>query len=75
MKRVIFSVVVIFTALAAQGFFAVAKPVKPSIVRVPYGEIDGQKVFEYTLTNSNGMILKVINYGATITDIITPRSQ
>jgi aldose 1-epimerase len=71
MKKVVFSVVLIFVALA-QSLFAVAKPVKPSITKAPYGEIEGQKIYEYTLTNSNGMILKVINYGATITNIITP---
>jgi aldose 1-epimerase len=79
MRKVIFSVSIlcVFT-LTATAFVAV-KPAnnninvaKPSITKVPYGEIDGQKIYQYTLTNSSGMILKVINYGATITDIITP---
>ncbi len=47
-------------------------PAKPTITKTIYGEIDGQKIYLYTLTNSNGMVVKVINYGATITDIITP---
>lgn len=50
---------------------ALAGP-KPSITKTPYGEADGKQIFQYTLTNSKGMQLKVINYGATITDIITP---
>lgn len=45
---------------------------KPSITKVPYGEINGQQVYQYTLTNSKGMQVKVINYGATITDILAP---
>jgi aldose 1-epimerase len=45
---------------------------KPSITKAPYGEINGQQIYQYTLTNSNGIQVKVINYGATITDILAP---
>ncbi|MDD4636990.1 MAG: galactose mutarotase [Bacteroidales bacterium] len=44
----------------------------PAISKTFFGETDGQKVYQYTLTNSKGMQVKVINYGGTITDIITP---
>jgi aldose 1-epimerase len=44
----------------------------PTICKTLFGETDGQNVYEYTLTNSNGMMVKVINYGGTISDIITP---
>ncbi|RZK79512.1 MAG: galactose mutarotase [Pedobacter sp.] len=37
-----------------------------------FGDIDGKPIYEYTLRNSNGMLVKVINYGASISDIITP---
>jgi aldose 1-epimerase len=47
------------------------KPTKPFITKVFYGETNGQKVYEYILENSNGMVIKVINYGGTISDIIT----
>jgi len=33
---------------------------------------DGTDVFEYTLKNANGIIVKVINYGGIITSIVTP---
>lgn len=33
---------------------------------------DGREVFEYTLKNSNGMIVKAINYGGIVTSIIVP---
>jgi aldose 1-epimerase len=49
-----------------------AARVKPSISKTLYGEIKGVPIYEYTLKNSKGMQVKVINYGATISDIITP---
>ena len=45
---------------------------KFSVAEDGYGEVDGEKVTQYTLTNPSGMIVKIINYGATVTDIITP---
>lgn len=45
---------------------------KPTISKTLFGVTDGQNVYEYTLANSNGMIVKVINYGGTISDIIAP---
>lgn len=44
---------------------------KPGITKVLFGEIAGQPIYQYTLTNGNGMQVKVISYGASITDIIT----
>ncbi|WP_186292702.1 aldose epimerase family protein [Mucilaginibacter corticis] len=44
----------------------------PSGTKIFFGEAEGQKIYQYTLQNSNGMQVKVINYGATITDIIIP---
>lgn len=37
-----------------------------------YGSFNGQDVMQYTLTNASGMVVKVLNYGGVITDIITP---
>lgn len=34
-----------------------------------FDTLDGQNVYEYTLTNKKGNFIKVINYGATITSI------
>lgn len=48
------------------------KSEKPTISKKIFGMTDGQNVYEYTLTNSNGIMVKVINYGGTISDIITP---
>jgi aldose 1-epimerase len=48
------------------------KSAKPSMVKMSVGEAEGQEIFEYTLTNSSGMQVKVINFGGKITNIITP---
>lgn len=44
---------------------------KSTLTQAEYGKIDGAAVTQYTITNPNGMIVKLINYGATVTDIIT----
>ena len=38
----------------------------------PYGMIDNVEVLQYTIRNKAGMVVKVLNYGGTITDIIVP---
>ncbi len=45
---------------------------KAGIVQQGWGETDGKKVFLYTLTNKNGVQVKISNYGGTITSWITP---
>lgn len=37
-----------------------------------WGEVEGKEVWQYTLSNKNGMTVKILNYGGTITDVITP---
>lgn len=44
---------------------------KCSISEKPFGVFDNKPVTQYTLTNNNGMQVSVINYGATVTRIIT----
>jgi len=48
-----------------------ADPGKPGITKVPFGKTAGKEIYQYTLSNSSGMQVKVISYGASITDIIT----
>ena len=45
---------------------------KFSVGEDSYGEVDGEKIIQYTLTNPSGMVVKIINYGGTVTDIIVP---
>ena len=40
--------------------------------KIFYGSIGTDSVFQYTLANKNGMTVKILNYGGTVTDIITP---
>lgn len=40
-----------------------------------YGTIDGQEVKQYTLTNAKGTVVKIINYGGFVTNIIVPNKQ
>lgn len=44
----------------------------PSNTERPFGIFEDKPVTEYTLTNSKGMTVSVINYGATLTKIIVP---
>ena len=43
-----------------------------SSVSESYGKIGEQEIKQYTLTNPNGVIVKILNYGGTITNIIVP---
>ncbi|HET6149907.1 MAG TPA: aldose epimerase family protein [Polyangia bacterium] len=42
------------------------------IQKAPYGQVDGQAVDLYTLTNSMGMVAKITNYGAIVTELLVP---
>jgi len=43
-----------------------------SIERSPFGSTAGQEVSLYTLTNAKGWVLKITNYGATVTELHVP---
>ena len=43
-----------------------------NITREPFGDVDGQQVDLFTLTNPNGMEVKITNYGGIITSIMVP---
>jgi aldose 1-epimerase len=40
--------------------------------QVDWGEVDGKKVYLYTMTNKNGVQVKISNYGGTVTSWVTP---
>ncbi len=48
------------------------KEFKPGIKQDEFGETDGKKVSLFTLTNKNGIQVKITNYGGTITSWVTP---
>jgi aldose 1-epimerase len=43
-----------------------------SVAQQKYGNADGKDIMQYTLTNAAGMVVKIINYGGTITNISVP---
>jgi aldose 1-epimerase len=45
---------------------------KPMTQKRLYGMIDADSVFQYTLANKNGIMVKILNYGGIVTDILTP---
>ena len=78
-KKIVRTLLLFFLVSATS--FAFSKPsyqdrrihqVKPSITKTLFGELNGQKIYKYRLTNSSGMFVTVINYGGAIIDIQTP---
>ncbi|OWF50818.1 aldose 1-epimerase-like isoform X1 [Mizuhopecten yessoensis] len=47
----------------------------PITVEDSYGQIDGQNVKRYTLTNNNNVEVKIIDYGGIITKVMVPDNQ
>ncbi len=45
---------------------------KTSVTQKDWGEFDGKKVSLFTLTNKNGVQVKITNYGGAVTSWITP---
>lgn len=37
-----------------------------------FGTLEGQEIKQYTLTNTSGMVVKIINYGGYVTNIVVP---
>src|SRR5258705_725256 len=46
--------------------------VKPMTQKSLYGMIGADSVFQYRLMNKNGMVVKILNYGGTVTNILAP---
>jgi aldose 1-epimerase len=68
--RIIPLVFILVLALASMGLVSAADS---SITKSSYGTTaDGQEVDEYTLTNANGMEVKIITYGGIITSVRVP---
>ena len=65
---------IIFFFAAVSVLFCQSKKEEAQMVEKKlFGKLaDGREVFEYTLTNANGMKAKIINYGATVVSLEVP---
>ena len=43
-----------------------------ALERIDWGEVDGKQVFLYTLRNDRGMVARITNYGAILTELHVP---
>ncbi|MEM9079981.1 MAG: aldose epimerase family protein [Verrucomicrobiota bacterium] len=43
-----------------------------STSKASFGQVEGQDVDLYTLSNGNGVVVKITNYGGTVTSIVVP---
>jgi aldose 1-epimerase len=48
------------------------EPTNEKVTKVSWGEADGKPVDLYTLTNANGVQVKITNYGGVVTSWVTP---
>ncbi len=58
--------------LAGAAHAAPGMRMKDTITSKPCGDVDGQPVRLYTLTNARGMTVTITNYGGTVTSILVP---
>ena len=64
------------TAAAALALLAGAPAEAASVTVKPYGRLaDGRAVEQVTLANDRGMVVKLIGYGAILTDIVVPDTR
>jgi aldose 1-epimerase len=47
----------------------------PTVTKEPFGSVNGKAVDIYTLTNSNGMEVKILTYGGIIQSVKVPDRQ
>ena len=60
-------------AIAQPGATPEATPVGAAgVASEPFGEVAGQAVERYTLTNASGMQISILTYGATVQSIMVP---
>lgn len=65
----------LLAALASGGSaaqIAPDKPPKPTIVRQPFGSVEGQPVELFILTNARGMRAAITNYGGIVVELWVP---
>ncbi|MDB2686999.1 galactose mutarotase [Mariniblastus sp.] len=69
MKNIVY-LLILWTSLFAQ--VVSAQSLKPSITLTEFGTFEGQPVTLYTLTNKQGMVAKISNYGGIVVSLKAP---
>ena len=65
----IFTTMMVAAALLVSATMASAEL---KIEKAPFGEVEGQPVDLYTLTNANGLVMTVTNYGGIVVSLTVP---
>lgn len=67
-------IILIFFVISASFLTQCSKKenLKMEITKEPFGNADGVEVYLFTLTNDNGMKVKITNYGGIITSVFVP---
>jgi aldose 1-epimerase len=72
MLRLLLLCLVLFTLFSTEAC-RINRKVQSSMTKTVFGKLsDGREVFQYTLTNREGAVAQIINYGATITSLRIP---
>lgn len=69
------STAVLFFAACTNTATTDTANMKFSITEKPFGVFENEAVTQYTLTNPSGMQVSILNYGGTVTSIITPDKE
>lgn len=64
-NKMLLAALMLMVAACAQG-------PAPAVSQEDWGEVDGAPVYLYTLTNSNGLMVKITNYGGIVTEFHVP---
>ncbi len=73
MKKVLVLMLVLFIILSVTGCGpAGKKESKMGITKIDWGTADGKQVYLWTLTNKNGLVAKITNYGGIVTELWLP---
>lgn len=67
---VLMAVIIVVLGMAASS--AAPSHPDPRITKEPFGSVNGQQVFRYTLTNSHGMRVRILTYGGIVQMIEVP---
>jgi aldose 1-epimerase len=65
-------ILIIFISCNSESAKKVKEETIPGIIRNNWGETDGKQVYIYTLTNKNGVQVKISNFGGVLTSWMVP---